>query len=87
MQLYFWLSLVHFFSRDKQQLEICLHLGKTVLDNTPSMDEGWTFSGTTQCVNVWGNRQLVHALACTIELWSTREVWRARKKCKSCLKL
>ena len=24
--------------------------------------------------------QLVHTLACTIELWSTREVWRARKK-------
>ena len=26
------------------------------------------------------NKQLVHSLACTIELWSTREVWRARKK-------
>ena len=26
----------------------------------------------------------VHALVCTIELWSTREVWRARKKRKSC---
>ena len=25
-------------------------------------------------------KQLVHALACTIELWSTREVWRALKK-------
>ena len=24
----------------------------------------------------------VHALACTIELWSTQEVWRARKKRK-----
>ena len=28
-------------------------------------------------------KQLVHALTCTIELWSTREVWRARKKRKS----
>ena len=28
--------------------------------------------------------QLVHALARTIELWSTWEVWRAQKKCKSC---
>ena len=27
---------------------------------------------------------MVHALACTIELWSTQEVWRARKKRKSC---
>ena len=27
---------------------------------------------------------MVHASACTIEIWSTREVWRARKKRKSC---
>ena len=35
-------------------------------------------------LNPGSNQQLVHALACTIELWSTREVWRARKKRKSC---
>ena len=30
------------------------------------------------------NKQLGHYLACTIELWSTWEVWRARKKRNSC---